>query len=229
MFLRETRRTNRDGSVVSYLQLAHNERHPVSGNPVAKVIHSFGRADTGRPGRAGPVGVVDLAVPDPGAGRHRDATAGAGEPGGGVEVLDSRRLGAAWTLDRIWERLGIGAAIRRVAAGRRLDGERSSGWCSHSSRSGRASRARSWPRPAGSPSGSRSTGCPGFTDDAAYAAMDFLLDALGEIAAEVFASVAHLLNLDLDIVFVDTTCTYWETETADDARRAGRRPARRRG
>ena len=32
--------------MVSYLQLAHNERHPVSGNPVAKVIHSFGRADT---------------------------------------------------------------------------------------------------------------------------------------------------------------------------------------
>ena len=46
--------------------------------------------------------------------------------------------------------------------------------------------------------------------------MDFLLDALGEIAAEVFGSVAHLLNLDLDIVFVDTTSTYWETETADE-------------
>jgi hypothetical protein len=38
-------------------------------------------------------------------------------------------------------------------------------------------------------------GCAGFTDDAAYAAMDFLLDALGEIAAEVFGAVAHLLNL----------------------------------
>ena len=46
--------------------------------------------------------------------------------------------------------------------------------------------------------------------------MDFLLDALDEIAAEVFTSVAHLLNLDLDIVFVDTTSTYWETETADE-------------
>jgi hypothetical protein len=34
--------------------------------------------------------------------------------------------------------------------------------------------------------------------------MDFLLDALGEIASEVFSSVAHLLNLDLDIVFVET-------------------------
>ena len=31
--------------MVSYLQLAHNERHPVTGSPVAKVIHNFGRAD----------------------------------------------------------------------------------------------------------------------------------------------------------------------------------------
>jgi hypothetical protein len=29
------------------------------------------------------------------------------------------------------------------------------------------------------------------------------------VAAEIFASVAHLLNLDLDIVFVDTTSTHW--------------------
>ena len=46
-------------------------------------------------------------------------------------------------------------------------------------------------------------GCPGFSDDAAYRAMDFLLGALEEIAAEIFFSVAHLLNLDVDIVFAD--------------------------
>jgi len=28
------------------MQLAHNERHPVTGAPTAKVIHSFGRAET---------------------------------------------------------------------------------------------------------------------------------------------------------------------------------------
>ena len=49
--------------------------------------------------------------------------------------------------------------------------------------------------------------CLGFSDDSAYAAMDFLLDALDEIAARIFDSVAHLLNLDVDIVFVDTTST----------------------
>ena len=46
--------------------------------------------------------------------------------------------------------------------------------------------------------------------------MDFLLDALGEIAAAIFDSVAHLLNLDVDIVFVDTTSTYWEVDGADE-------------
>jgi hypothetical protein len=55
-----------------------------------------------------------------------------------------------------------------------------------------------------------------FCDDAAYRSMDFLLDALPEIAGEVFSSVAHLLNLDLDLVLVDTTSTYWQVETADE-------------
>jgi transposase len=58
--------------------------------------------------------------------------------------------------------------------------------------------------------------CARFSDDSAYAAMDFLLKALNEIAAEIFASVAHLLNLDVDIVFVDTTSTYWEADVADE-------------
>ena len=215
MFLRETRRTNRDGSVVSYLQLAHNERHPVSGNPVAKVIHSFGRADqVDRAALARLVSSISrFLTPEQAVTVTAAATAaGAAE----VEVLDSRRLGAAWTLDRVWERLGIGAAIRRVAAGRRLDGDAVERVvfalvAQRACEPGSKLAATGWvaERVAiGS--------CAGFSDDAAYAAMDFLLDALPEIAAEVFGSVAHLLNLDLDIVFVDTTSTYWETETADE-------------
>jgi len=213
VFLRETRRANRDGTVVSYLQLAHNQRHPVSGNPVAKVIHNFGRADqVDRAGLARLVASISrFLTPE-----QAVTAAGAAEFGGEVEVLDSRRLGAVWTLDRIWERLGIGAALRRVAAGRRLDGEQVERVvfalvCQRACEPGSKLAATGWVAQRVA-----IAGCPGFTDDAAYAAMDFLLDALGEIAAEVFGSVAHLLNLDLDIVFVDTTSTYWETETADD-------------
>jgi hypothetical protein len=120
MYLREARRRNRDGSVVSYLQLAHNERHPETGAPTAKVIHSFGRAETvDRAGLARLVSSISRFL-DP-----EQAVAAAA--GAEVEVLDSRRLGGAWVADRVWERLGIGAAIRRVAARRKIDGDLPSG------------------------------------------------------------------------------------------------------
>jgi hypothetical protein len=205
MYLRETRRTNRDGSVVRYLRLAHNERHLETGNSVAKVIHNFGRAENvDRLALARLVGLISrFLTPE----QAISAAAGAD-----VEVLDSRHLGGAWTLDRIWERLGIGAAIRRVAEGRRLDGETVE-------RVVFALVAQRALEPGSKLAGTKWVaervaiqGCPGFSDDAAYAAMDFLLDALGEIAAEVFASVATLLDLDLDLVFVDTTSTYWELD-----------------
>ena len=48
-------------------------------------------------------------------------------------------------------------------------------------------------------------GCPAFDDDAAYAAMDFLLGALPEITERIFTSTANLLNLTCDIIFVDTS------------------------
>ena len=209
MFLRETRRTNRDGTVARYLQLAHNERHPVSGNPVAKVIHNFGRAEkVDRAALARLVSSISrfLTPEEAAAAAH----------GAEVEILDSRRLGGTWTLDRVWERLGIGAAIRRAAAGRRLDGHAVE-------RVVFALVAQRALEPGSKLAGTRWVaervaieGCPGFTDDAAYAAMDFLLDALGEIAGEIFGSVAHLLNLDLDIVFVDTTSTYFELDVPDE-------------
>ncbi len=106
---------NRDGSTVAYLQLAHSERHPDTGVPSVKIIHNFGRADT--------VDRVALARLVASISRFLDpqqaiAAAHTGE----IEVIDSRRLGGAWVLDQLWQRLGIGAALRRVADGRRLHG-----------------------------------------------------------------------------------------------------------
>ena len=209
MYLRETRRTNRDGSVVAYLQLAHNERHPVTGSPVAKVIHNFGRAEkVDRDALARLVSSISrFLTPE----QAISAAVGAE-----VEVVDSRPLGGAWTLDRVWERLGIGAAIRRVATGRRLDGEAVERVvfalvAQRALEPGSKLAATDWVAKRVA-----IEGLTCFSDDQAYRAMDFLLDALAEIAEEVFGSVAHLLNLDLDIVFVDTTSTYFELDVPDE-------------
>jgi Transposase DDE domain len=207
VYLRESRRRNKDGTVVSYLQLAHNERHPRTGSPVAKVIRNFGRADlVDREALRRLVSSISRFL-EP---EQAVAAAAAGE----VEVLEARRMGGAWVLGRLWERLEIGQAICRVAAGRRLDGQAAE-------RVIFALVAQRALEPASKLAATRWAAervfiedCPGFSDDAAYRAMDFLLGALEEIAAEVFASVAHLLNLDVDIVFVDTTSTYREMEVA---------------
>jgi len=195
--------------VVAYLQLAHNERHPETGVPVAKVIHSFGRADKVDRGALARLvsSISRFLTPEQAAQAAHSAE---------VEILDSRRMGGAWTLEQIWARLGIGAAIRRVAAGRRLNGELVERVifalvAQRALEPGSKLAATGWVA-------GRVVieGCSGFSDDAAYAGMDFLLQSLEEIAGEIFASVAHLLNLDLDIVFVDTTSTYWEVDGADD-------------
>ena len=195
--------------MVAYLQLAHNERHPETGSPVAKVIHNFGRAErVDRDALARLVSSISrFLTPEQAATAARGAE---------VEIVDSRRLGGAWTLNRVWERLGIAAAVRRVAAGRRLDAVEVERVifalvAQRALEPGSKLAATGWVN-------QRVVieGCVGFTDDQAYRAMDFLLDALEEVAGEVFASVAHLLNLDLDIVFVDTTSTYWEVEVPDD-------------
>ncbi len=47
--------------------------------------------------------------------------------------------------------------------------------------------------------------------------MDFFLAALAELQEAVFFTVANLLNLEVDILFFDTSSTYWETDSADDA------------
>ena len=209
MYLRETRRRNKDGSVVSYLQLAHNERHPVTGSPVARVIHNFGRADqVDREALRRLVASISRVLEPAEA-----VSAGSGLEE--VEVVESRRCGGAWVLDRLFERLGITAALHTAAAGRRLDAEAVERVCF-------ALVAQRALEPASKLAATRWAakrvaipGCPAFTDDAAYRAMDFLTAALPEIAEGVFASTASLLNLACDVIFVDTSSTYFESDMAD--------------
>ena len=71
-------------------------------------------------------------------------------------------------------------------------------------------------------------GVVGVSDDELYRAMDFLLECSERVQESVFFSVASLLNLEVDVIFFDTTSTYWETEPSeqtpeeeDDGQHAG--------
>ena len=212
MYLRETRRRNGDGSEVSYLALAHNERDPVTGTPKAKIIHNFGRADTvDRDALARLVRSISRFL-DP-----AEAVEATASSSGEVKILDSRPMGTSWVADRLWERLGIGKAIFQVAAGRRLEAE----LIERVMFSMVANRLSVKPL-------SKLGGCSWVTkrafidnlaevtDDHCYRAMDFLLEALPQLQESVFFSVANLLNLEVDLLFFDTSSTYFETERLPD-------------
>lgn len=206
--MRESSRRNKDGSKVTYLQLAHNERHPVTGVPVAKVIHNFGRKDkVDKLALARLVSSISRILDLPSTEAAVDSS--------DFQIVDSRRLGGAFVLDQMWERLGISAALRSAAKDRRIDADVVERICF-------ALVAQRCLEPASKLAAVQWVGervaipdCPEFGDDATYRAMDFLLASLPEIAERIFSTTANLLNLSCDIIFVDTSSTYFERDVAD--------------
>lgn len=215
MYLRETRRRNRDGSEVSYLALAHNVRDPETGMAKAHIIHNFGRAElVDREALARLVRSISRFL-DP-------ADALAATASGDVEVVDSRPMGASWLADRLWDRLRIGtgikaAAARRAGPGRRVDGDLAERVI-FSMVANRLS-VKPLSKLAGCTWVTRRAyveGLPEVSDDECYRAMDFFLDTLEELQETVFFAVANLLNLEVDLLFFDTSTTYFETERLED-------------
>jgi hypothetical protein len=60
------------------------------------------------------------------------------------------------------------------------------------------------------------TGLPATSDDACYRAMDRLTEIIGDLERKVFDSLVTLLNLEVDVLFFDTTSIYFVTEDEDD-------------
>ncbi len=118
MYLRTIRRRNKDGSVVRYVQLAHNVRHPESGHAVAQVLHSFGREDQlDRDALARLVGSLSRYL-----GVEESAAPAGGDDGaGGLSFVSSKSLGGTWALDGLWRRLGLDELVCTALRGRRCD------------------------------------------------------------------------------------------------------------
>ena len=212
MYLRATSRRNRDGSVVRYLQLAHNEWDAAAGMSRARVIHNFGREDQ--------LDRATLARLVRSVSRFLDPEQ-ALEVSAGSELVfvGSRPFGGAWLLDQLWRRLGIDAAIRRAVAGRRLSAATERVLFTLVANRALAPSSKlaalEW--------AAHDVALPGLGDLGAdpqvfYRAMDTLLEADAAIQEQVFFAVANLLNLEVDVLLFDTTSTYFETEDDDGFR-----------
>ena len=209
MYLRTTSRRTKGGEVVRYLALAHNERNE-RGVPVAKVIHNLGREDMlDRE-------ALERLVRSIGRFLGGEQALRAGAPHG-FEFVRAPECGGPHVIDALWGELGIGKSIARVAAGTgrgRAGVERAifTMVCQRALEPASKLEATRWV--------GRDVaidGVHGVSDDELYRAMDFLLECSERVQESVFFSVASLLNLEVDVIFFDTTSTSWETEPCEQA------------
>ena len=108
MYLRITKRRNKDGSTVKYYALAENVRHPEKGYVEAKVVHSFGRSDRlDRAALERLIQSVRQVLDDSGEAVSLHAPARIGD----VEIEDSFDLGVVHVAKALWQKLGIGPII----------------------------------------------------------------------------------------------------------------------
>jgi len=208
MYVRTTSRTAKDGTVVRYLQLAHNEWDATAGRSRPRILFSFGRED--QLDRAAIERLIGALA------RLLDPAAAAGITGpADLAMLESRAVGGTHVLDALWHRLGIDTRINDLLSGRKLDAgavERVL-FALVASRALAASSklaAVEWI--------SRDVhidDLPETSDDACYRAMDELLRIEPQLAEQVYFQVTDLLNLEVDLLFFDTTNIYFELDDAD--------------
>ena len=207
MFVRTSTRRNKDGSAVRYVQLVQNEWDPATKSSRMRVVHSFGREDqldrAAVERLAGSLGRL--------LGQGQQAARTAPE----LAYTGSVAFGGTYLLDQLWQRLGIGQVMtamlgrtRRSAATERvlfaLVANRALEPSSKLAAAHWAGRKAHVDR------------LPATTDDACYRAMDWLHQVRGAVEQEIFGQVANLLNLEVDLLFFDTTSTYFEVDGEDE-------------
>ena len=215
MYLRFSQRANADGTLVRYVALAHNRR--VDGKVKPDVLMNLGRVD-----RLDVDGLLRLAASirrhfGDGGGLTDSAEAGEAAGAAPMAVVDARPIGTAWLLEALWARLEIGTSIRRIADGRRfttaVERVLFALVCNRAIAPMSKLGAAEW-----ASEDVVIPGLGGMDEDQAYRAMDLLVEAdtQGQVQQAVFFAVANLLNLEVDVLFFDTTSTYFERDQEED-------------
>jgi len=220
MYLRTTRRKNKDGSVVEYYQLAHNERHPVTRKPVANIIHSFGRADELDREQLvrlcqSIARICQVQVIDPLAEVEDSSVSAALGLPKDLKLIRTLTLGTPLVIEALWERLLIGDVLRKICKALKLKVpyERAllsmvaNRLCESESKFGVWDR---WLSKVYMPS------CESLKLEQMYEAMDLLYEHAAELEKHIFFQTANLFNMQVDLIFYDTTTASFSIDYEDE-------------
>lgn len=209
MYIRTISRKNKDGSQVTYVQLAHNERDAQKGHAKATVLYNFGRIedlDVEQLKRL--VKSISRFLPPEAALesqvmlKHR---------GSSFKWNWTRSFGGGYLLSALWQQLRLREVMERRVSQRQFKTPISDAIF--------AMVANRCLAPSSKLSITEWVEKDVFINKLSklevqvlYRAMDFLLIHQAAIEQEVYWAVADLLNLEVDLILFDTTSSYFETE-----------------
>lgn len=207
MYIRTVSRRNKDGTVATYVQLAHNVWDPQAKRATPQVLYSFGREEN--------VNKQALQRLARSVGRflgpEEALKVEAGLANLGLGFVGSRLLGGAWVLDQLWKQLGVDQVMGRLLSEHQYQSPVERALFALVANRALAPRSKlaveEWV--------GEEVVIPDLKEVAVqqlYRAMDFLLEHQEEVQWQVYTSVADLLNLQVDLLFFDTTSSYFEVE-----------------
>lgn len=205
MYVRTIKRKNKDGSSVEYVQLAHNVWNRQKGFAQAQVLYSFGRREELD------IDAIKRLVNslcrflDP--EDQVNATTGSED----LRFIKARPAGGSYLLKQLWMRLNIDNRLETVLKDRSFTSPVKEALFAMV-----ANRALAPCSKLAIEQWAAEDVFLGTEADLQvqhfYRAMDFLLNHAEVIQKEVFWSTASLLNLTVDLIFFDTTNTYFEID-----------------
>lgn len=210
MYVRTIKRRNKDGSEVEYIQLAHNTRHPEKGYSRAEVVYSFGRRDQ--------LDVTALKRLVNSLSRFispEDAQE-LGVQGKDLKFIFSQPAGGALLLKGLWKRIGIDSCLAQALKDREFKAPIGDAIFAMVANRALAPSSKLAVEEWANKDVHLDIEQPVQVQHL-YRSMDFLLQHETVIQEKVFWATAQLMNLTVDLIFFDTTNTYFEMDGPGDS------------
>ena len=207
MFLRETTRKNKDGSSVTYLQLAVSEWDGHRRRSVSKIVYSFGRAGDSQ------VNVRLRRLAKSILRRCSPEEIIADEPS--WRVVNAWPYGPLYVLEALWERLGIKEIITGQAKDSKLGFEVERALFAMVANRSLAPCSKLYCWEQWLQEDIRIDQTQTLQLQHLYRAMDFLERHRQSLEEQIYFQISDLLNLDVDLIFYDTTSLHFEVDEED--------------
>jgi len=208
MFLRVSTQRRVDGTVIKHLQIAESSWNRAKKRSETRILHNCGRCDD-------PATVERLRRLAQSISRRcsLDEITAEGE---GFQLLDAWPFGPTYVVEKIWERLGIGEVLAKAQKGRRFGFslERALFAMVANRCCAPSSKLYCWEQWLGEDV--RIEGTQTLDLHHLYRAMDFLEENREQVEQEIYWRLSDLLNLDVDLIFYDTTSLHFEIDEEDE-------------